>query len=277
MTRAAKKPATTAHLNGWCGLILRLRPSNIDEAAIRRVLGKRCVRTLQELAKEFGVSATTLRANWRQQGMPGRGGAWPLADILIWRLRHEAAIAPRLQADQHSERLRQIEVEKAEADLRKRLRDEDRDEGRTINRDTALAATGAIIGLEHEMLAQIGPRLEPRLPLHLAKQFTVELNREINRVLHWLAEQSAHAISADVHEFTEVLNEFRKRRWEDHGRRSAGDASEDSGPAATSDGPRDCSSSRRTRRGLAARRAGTNGGSDSRECRDGDREGDADD
>src|ERR1700676_909876 len=39
------------------------------------------VATLREVAEAFGVAPSTVRAEWRSAGMPGRAGQWDLAEI----------------------------------------------------------------------------------------------------------------------------------------------------------------------------------------------------
>src|SRR3972149_5662724 len=83
-----------------CRLIVGLVPSTIDEQLSREVLGSVLLTSMSDVAQAFGVSAATVRNTWRRDGMPGtakRGtikeNKFPLADVLIWWLRRNAAAA----------------------------------------------------------------------------------------------------------------------------------------------------------------------------------------
>ena len=56
---------------------------------------KKRAKTLKEVADHMGVSYDTVRKEWRQAGMPGEHGNWPLDKIVAWarsRIRDPVAI-----------------------------------------------------------------------------------------------------------------------------------------------------------------------------------------
>src|SRR5690606_1550714 len=54
------------------------------------LVGDRIVATQNEVAYEFGISPNTVKQSWRSAGMPGENGRYRLAEIVKWRLEHEA-------------------------------------------------------------------------------------------------------------------------------------------------------------------------------------------
>jgi hypothetical protein len=182
---------------GICGLILAHRPSFIPEDAIRLVIGKRTARTLTEVAAEFGVESTTLRANWRQQGMPGKAGAWPLAEILIWRLKHEAAVAerqPGSSAKSQTVELRDIEIEEKRLNLQRKQRRAALEDGDMVERHRVERELSALIAVLRERLLRIPALIEPMLPADVAVDTRVEMEKQIRRQLVAMSEKSARDV-----------------------------------------------------------------------------------
>lgn len=86
----ATRPSKT--LPKLCEAIRRLRPSSTDREAIAALVGNTTCKTLAEVAEHFGLAESTLKTGWRPTGMPGRAGAYRLAEILLWRIDHDAMI-----------------------------------------------------------------------------------------------------------------------------------------------------------------------------------------
>ena len=55
---------------------------------------------LVTVAKFFGVADTTVKNDWRRDGMPGRAKRWNLSKIARWRLRRIAEHRPLVAEDQ---------------------------------------------------------------------------------------------------------------------------------------------------------------------------------
>jgi hypothetical protein len=72
----------------WVALVqmlLALQPRRCpDITTAARVFGDAVFNNLGEVAAAFGVSPTTVKKDWRHQGMPGTEGAWPVAELFRW-------------------------------------------------------------------------------------------------------------------------------------------------------------------------------------------------
>jgi hypothetical protein len=111
------------------------------------------VRTLADVARFFGVATQTVK-QWRidPEPMPGEEGAWPLAEIVRWKLAKATAQARPAEGGVES-RTKQIELERRQLKLAK-------ERGELVSR---VAAQQAIAG----MFARLRTRLEA-LPDQLA-------------------------------------------------------------------------------------------------------------
>lgn len=217
-TSPATKSRPEKQTTGVCAALLRLRPANLDESLIRRLAGNRVVKNLSEVAAEFGIEATTLRSGWRVQGMPGKAGAWPLADILLWRLRHEAEVAARTRRD-HAARGssgdsdRELERRQLEAETRKvelqaeRLeREAQQAIGNLIDRQSAATSLRSMLAVTSNNLLTIPRAIAPSIPLEHAERITAEIERQIRRTLTNLSEKSGRVILTESRELESEHN-----------------------------------------------------------------------
>src|SRR5690606_32425576 len=84
---------TSTELMPPCAAIMALNPSRIALEPLLALLGDRTVGTMNEVAAEFGMSPNTVKQSWRSAGMPGEQGCYRLAEIVKWRLEHEAKLS----------------------------------------------------------------------------------------------------------------------------------------------------------------------------------------
>ena len=74
---------------------------------------------LATVAKFFGVADTTVKNDWRRDGMPGRAKRWNLSKIAQWRLRRIAEHRPLVAEDQLA-RFRKLRADILELDKEQR-------------------------------------------------------------------------------------------------------------------------------------------------------------
>lgn len=190
-TKANEAPA------GLCGLLIRLEPGKIDEAAIKKHLGNRSVKTLADVGREFGQSANTIKQSWRPEGMPGTNGRYVLAAILIWRLKYLAELAerqPGSSAKSQTVELKDLEIRERMLDLKVKERRDLFAEGNMIDRQKAQAELSALIAVLRQRFGRIPADVEPMLPADIAVAIRVELERAISRVCTWFAEASVQSL-----------------------------------------------------------------------------------
>lgn len=179
---------------GLCGLVLSLANGQIDEKAVRSVIGNRVAKRLEDVAIEFGVSPATLRQSWRQVGMPGEAGKWPLAEILIWRIGYQKELSKRrgglsdVSDRDLDRRLKEADVEKAEAQARKLNAEVEERIGSLISLEEVTEATSAAFAFAGRRMAQIPDKLAPRMSEELAREMVPAWRHEIDLVLQALAE-----------------------------------------------------------------------------------------
>lgn len=94
-----KAPESPAGAPPLLAAIRLIQPRSVFYSDIRALMAGRgvplVVETLPEVGRAFGVSAATVRINWRQDGMPGSNGSYDLAEIACWRLIRDAENAGR--------------------------------------------------------------------------------------------------------------------------------------------------------------------------------------
>lgn len=141
-TRSRTKPASARP----CKALLSLRPSKIDVDSIRTLVGRGSVATHAAIAREFGLSANTVKQSWAPEGMPGEHGKYPLAEIVAWRLRYLAELDERkcsvadlttaqLDREQREEELRKIKLQNDRLE-----REEQEATGKVIDRASVIEA-----------------------------------------------------------------------------------------------------------------------------------------
>ena len=106
-----------------CELILRLKPQASEPEGLKRLVGGEVVDTMAAVGARFGVTANTVKQSWRHAGMPGESGRYPLAEILIWKLAHDAKNAAGNSARPNSQATstRLVSIEKRLAKLEAKL------------------------------------------------------------------------------------------------------------------------------------------------------------
>jgi hypothetical protein len=200
---ASTKKAETAKEApaGLCGLLIRLEPGKIDEAAIKKHFGNRSVKTLAEVSREFGQSANTIKQSWRPEGMPGTNGKYVIAAILIWRLKYLAELAerqPGSTAKSQAVEIKDLEIRERILDLKAKERRDLLAEGNMIDAQKARAELSALIAVMRQRFGRIPADVEPMLPADIAVAMRVELERAIGRVCTWFAEASVQSLQNEL-------------------------------------------------------------------------------
>lgn len=192
-----------------CEALLKLRPAKIDADLIRSIVGRGVVATHAAVAREFGLSANTIKQSWAPEGMPGEQGKYPLAEIVVWRLRYLAEIEGRKStaADLTNS---QLEREQAEEELRKiKLQNDklEREEqlaaAKVIDRESVEIALRTLFAVHAERMMKVMAQLEPSLPVDCAADVVSTGDRLIRRELVGLSETCARDI---LREGTELVD-----------------------------------------------------------------------
>lgn len=177
-------------------------PQAVDTAALRKMTGDARLRTLPEVAATFGVSANTVGQSWRQNEMPGEPSNYSVAAILEWWIQRSRRDASRTgkPLDPIDERLREIELRKAELELADKERKEKLSLQLLCDPSDILAAVKQLVAMASEALAQVPRNIEPYLPRESADEITAQLKRDIERCLQSLADGSYRAAGATQNE-----------------------------------------------------------------------------
>jgi transposase-like protein len=202
MTKAVQKRGSNRKPPiGVCGALLALKPANLDEKMVRAVVGKRIVKTLAEVAQEFGIQATSLRSSWRVQGMPGKPGRFDLAEVTLWRLQHEADVAERMPgstAKSQAVELKDLEIRERALVVKERERRDAMAEGNMVEAHKVRSEQTALNTVLRQRLGRVGADIEPMLPAEIAIDIRVEIERNIGRQLKWFAEATVRVLENEV-------------------------------------------------------------------------------
>jgi phage terminase Nu1 subunit (DNA packaging protein) len=179
-----------------CRLIVKLAPSDVDEAELRAIFGGVVLKSMSEVAQAFNVSAATVRNTWRRDGMPGtakRGttkeNKFPLADVLLWWLKRHVDVSKARGADQYTDRLRLAEVTRAEATAKREVRRLQAEEGRHVEIDIVRSEWAEALTTLRDGILEIPRHVKPMLPAKVADQTVAEMDRLIRHKLTRLSEQ----------------------------------------------------------------------------------------
>lgn len=183
---------------GQCGAILWLSPSRPDAAVIRKLVGKRNLRTLDGVAAEFGVSPNTVKQSWRSAGMPGGRAKYSAAAILLWRIEHEErnnatrrpTVDPEILVEQERLKLRKLQLE---AERLERLAAAEA--GDVISREVALASLRTFAAALSEHILSVPDQLAASFPVDVADQLTADLRHALERKLVAFSEQGARKVA----------------------------------------------------------------------------------
>jgi phage terminase Nu1 subunit (DNA packaging protein) len=172
----------------------------IREERIRSLLGAWKVPTHAELARIFGVQASTIRQSWVPAGMPNgqdTDGMYSVADVFVWRVAHESQIRTKRTpakddtAANLEKRMQQAEVEKAEADAEKARLTVDEMEKRLIDPTLIVSAFTSLLSELREELVTVGDEMQPTFPIGREKELAEEVNRRNSRILQAASEKAS--------------------------------------------------------------------------------------
>ncbi len=165
---------------------------------VAAVVGNAKAKSLGQLASWFGVSVNTIKTGWRRSGdMPGREGAWPLAEILLWKLRRDVAPAETEEAQTRRsslDRKREADARKAEADASAKELKNSVAAGQLLHRADVEREMSEHIAVVRHTLTRIPAQLLPQLPKKLAHSTSEIVRQEIERALNLLADLSIETI-----------------------------------------------------------------------------------
>lgn len=182
------------------GKLLRLKPSRVDEDAIRSIVGLRVVDTLDAVAADFELSPNTIKQSWRSAGMPGESRRYDIAEILLWRLKYEASVdRGRSQyadlADRELDRKqKEAEARKIELQADRLEREEQTAMGNLVNRHDVVQAWSAMFAETSERLMAIPDDFAPELPVEQVTQVTERCRSKVSQILVRLSESGERAI-----------------------------------------------------------------------------------
>ena len=146
------------------------------------------VETLGDVAQFFGRGIDAI-AKWRRSGsMPGKPGAWPLDEIVRWRLDGDDESDP---ADES------LEIEKLRAEIAKLKADTSGKElknesvrGRLIDRADAEQSQGELCAMIRTRLESLPDEFEMRFPAETRAENKADFADEVRRVLKEMSEWS---------------------------------------------------------------------------------------
>jgi len=171
-------------------------------------LGRREVRggivaTQREVARAFGVSYHTIRADWRPRGMPGQTGRYDLQEIAAWKKENveeppqDVAFDPTLGGTEATpeqqwaqgwlERRRRAEAELKEEQAKAAARENRIAEANTCYKPDVVQHWALMFAEIKKTLLAIPEQLKPRFPQEHAQQFTEEVAIQIRNALEQFA------------------------------------------------------------------------------------------
>jgi hypothetical protein len=175
----------------------------LREERIRILLRDWRVPTHADLARIFGVQASTIRQSWVPAGMPNdqdADGMYSVAEVFIWRAAHESQIRSKRTPvrDETSanleKRMQQAEVEKAEADAEKARLTVDEMEKRLIDPTLIVSAFTSLLSELREELVTVGDEMQPTFPIGREKELAEEVNRRNSRILQAVSEKASRTV-----------------------------------------------------------------------------------
>mgnify|MGYP000933687193 len=184
-------------------LLVKCKVAEVDEKAIRELLGERHATTLAELADGFDVSETTVRNTWRRGNnkIPGtttRGGRGKFlwADCLLWYWRMRKTAAAGRGEDDVSKRKREAEARAAEADARIKERKAEIADGQFIPLSIAVNVVKGCANKLRDGLMNVARNMQPMFPAKYKSELTEEVNRAHRNLLTAFAESSISDLRA---------------------------------------------------------------------------------
>ena len=149
----------------------------IEAALLNRGADKWMAATLSEVAQVFGLAVQTVK-QWRMESppMPGEPGAYPIPEIVQWRL-------AKLSGTDLAERKKRQEIELAEIAIEQKRLALEREKGNILERtDIELWIAQALIELR-EVVMQLPEALGAMVPPELRDTVRVEADMQCRGVL----------------------------------------------------------------------------------------------
>lgn len=180
--------------------LLRLRENPFNREAIESLTGGQKGRTLDDVARFFGLSPNTIKQSWASAGMPAERGNYDFAAIAEWRLRHlaEADRKKRSVEDLNDAELKrrtsEAEARKLELQADRLEREEQTAMGNLIDRTAAAASVKAAAAFFAEQLDGIADQFAPFWSQDVSQERVEELRNMHRRILDRFRETSAREI-----------------------------------------------------------------------------------
>jgi len=170
-------------------LIVRLFHQDIEAAQL--IAGKLILKSFSEIANMFGVTTNTVKTSWRKVGgMPGQRGAYPLADIIRWKLERETLPKRQDKAaadDSPLGRKRLADARLSEANATKREVEIQQLSGDLLYRADVEREIAEALVIFRRTMERIPGQLQPRFPKKVATELTETVRKETVGALTVLA------------------------------------------------------------------------------------------
>lgn len=172
-------------------MLLAVKPRVLTRAMVLELIGgNRVVKSMPQVATEFGVSAATIRQSWKANGMPGVNGSYDLAEILLWRWEYERAneskLAPVTGDNLEKSRLENEKLRWQVAKLESQYQEK---EGLLVAREEVRAEVYAMLAVFSKHLLEVPRALYPLLPQKIASTIVAEVEKLIRHALGALSEK----------------------------------------------------------------------------------------
>jgi hypothetical protein len=200
----ATKTRKTA-VNPAIRAIIELSPLNIDRQAIAVLLGDAAAKTHGELAAVFGVKPATITQTWSPDGMPGRHGNYPLADVLVWYLERDRRSGSRLSIGEVAEQKKRVELQIAEATLQRLEREEAEATGKLIAIDDVVRLVCTTLAVLSERLNNLPHHIAPLLAADKATHLLPPIESAIQRELKLVSDTLARGVLVNATDAAETL------------------------------------------------------------------------
>lgn len=142
------------------------------------------VSRLADVAQFFGVSAATVKNDWRANNMPGKPGAWNLAEIVAWReSRREDSLPSEVRERTARAELVLLEskAEQARLDLAERM-------GEIVQREEVLNDAAEVFSIISARLEAIPDETEMEIPFELRTSVKQTIANKIYLALKYLGD-----------------------------------------------------------------------------------------
>ena len=160
--KKAKPEGVTEQMAAVCRVLVEVATKRVTRGQLESCFGKGHFGSLTQIAKVFGMAQGTVRT-WRQNGLPGKDGKYPIAGVVAWRINAKVAEVERKVGTVSSENqaIKSLEVRKLQVEVDKKEREEAIARGQLVASHDLYAAVSAMVAVAQENVLTVPRQLVP--------------------------------------------------------------------------------------------------------------------